>query len=241
VNALDTHLLRAYLDGELDADATQAFEILLLQRDDLASIVEADTALRLGLADVEGATKESVAVATDLPAIRPIATGSLVDEDEQPTVPVSGTQGPRGANPRGVSSRNRRMLRLVPLAAAAVILVSIGFGLGMNRGSVPLPLALAKAVQIEKVRGIGGIQSISLPESGYVVMYVDASGSANCSPRIALKQGGRSLFEQQANLDELGFAWLVVPRAALSAGEATVFVTCGDSMQTDYRIELTRK
>jgi hypothetical protein len=49
MNALEQHLLRAYLDGDLDADATAAFEILMLERPDLAAAVDADTALRIGL------------------------------------------------------------------------------------------------------------------------------------------------------------------------------------------------
>ena len=50
MNALDEHLLRAYLDRELDADASEAFEVLMLERPDLAAAVDADTALMMGLA-----------------------------------------------------------------------------------------------------------------------------------------------------------------------------------------------
>lgn len=52
MNSLDEFLLRAYLNGDLDADAAAAFELLMLERPDLAELVEADTALRIGLKSV---------------------------------------------------------------------------------------------------------------------------------------------------------------------------------------------
>lgn len=43
--------LNAYLDGELDAREEEAFEILLLQRPDIAERVDADTLLRMAFKD----------------------------------------------------------------------------------------------------------------------------------------------------------------------------------------------
>jgi hypothetical protein len=54
---MEAHLLRAYLDGELDADAAAEFEILMLQREDIAEMVHADTALRIGLGGAAPASK----------------------------------------------------------------------------------------------------------------------------------------------------------------------------------------
>ena len=56
ISALDNHLLRAYLDGEMDEAAVEAFEILMIERPELAELVDADTALRLGLAPQEAAS-----------------------------------------------------------------------------------------------------------------------------------------------------------------------------------------
>ncbi len=61
MTALDHYLLRAYLDGELDAAASEAFELLLLERPDLAEMVDADSALRLGLASAAKAAGGSAA------------------------------------------------------------------------------------------------------------------------------------------------------------------------------------
>ena len=62
MNALDEHLLRAYLDRELDADASEAFEVLMLERPDLAAAVDADTALMMGLAGKQTRQGSVVAV-----------------------------------------------------------------------------------------------------------------------------------------------------------------------------------
>ena len=49
MSPLENYLLQAYLDGALDESEESAFELLLLERPDLAELVEADCALRMGL------------------------------------------------------------------------------------------------------------------------------------------------------------------------------------------------
>ncbi|WP_257386597.1 hypothetical protein, partial [Tahibacter caeni] len=61
ISALDNHLLRAYLDGEMDESAAEAFEILMIERPELAEFVDADTALRLGLAEAPPAASAAPA------------------------------------------------------------------------------------------------------------------------------------------------------------------------------------
>ena len=50
MSPLDQFLLDAYLDGEMDAATSEAFEHLILTRPDLAEQVDADTSLRMALA-----------------------------------------------------------------------------------------------------------------------------------------------------------------------------------------------
>jgi anti-sigma factor RsiW len=59
ISALDNHLLRAYLDGEMDDAAAEAFEVLMIERPELAEFVDADTALRIGLAAAPTAARHS--------------------------------------------------------------------------------------------------------------------------------------------------------------------------------------
>lgn len=68
MTALDLYLLRAYLDGELDAAESEAFELLLLERPDLAELVDADSALRIGLAGEAQAASTGRAVEVVAPA-----------------------------------------------------------------------------------------------------------------------------------------------------------------------------
>lgn len=66
MNPLEGFLLKAYLDGELDNEAAEAIELLLIERPDIAELVDADSALRIGLGQ---ATAASVT-----PAPSPVAT-----------------------------------------------------------------------------------------------------------------------------------------------------------------------
>ncbi|MBN8740639.1 MAG: hypothetical protein BGP24_15090 [Lysobacterales bacterium 69-70] len=70
ISALDNHLLRAYLDGEMDDAAAEAFEVLMIERPELAELVDADTALRMGLAAAPLAAPRGEPAAG--PVVRPL-------------------------------------------------------------------------------------------------------------------------------------------------------------------------
>jgi hypothetical protein len=243
MNALESALMQSYLDGELDAEASEAFEILVLQREDLAEIVEADTVLKIGLTDslppeveLMGAPYGSSGqvIASKSGASRP--GGHAVDHMRSHGARDRHVEGRVPRRPPG------RVARILSIAAAAVVLFGVGLGLGSLNGRNDSTPGFGMAVQIEKMRGIGRAQSVSLPDNVYLVAYVDATSALNCqsNPRVRFAQAESVLFDRPARIDELGFVWLVVPRSKLASGEARVEIFCGDVLLADYPVDLVK-
>ena len=241
MNALEKALLRVYLDDELDAEGAHEFEILLLQREDLAEVVEADTALRIGMIEPSHSGFE----VGDSPNTDRKEIPRSISEKPDSIAEMTAHRNSPGAKrrhgePHAPLPRRGRRARAFSFAAAAVLLMGLGFGMGTFTLRNSAALEFGKPVQIEKVRGIAKIQMITLPDHGYLVAYTDVSLTEHCQslPRVTFSQAGKILFDRPVERDDLGFAWLVLPRSKLKAGHAGVDIFCGDMSIAAYPVEL---
>lgn len=163
ISALDNHLLRAYLAGEMDEAATAAFEILMIERPDLAELVDADTALQMGLAANAAVPAPST----------PAASANVV-----PLVKPERDRAPRWAP---------------LLAAAAVVLaVGIGVGrLGAPGQDALVPTTLLSVDRMRGT--VGEVPTLRLPADGQIVLSVPVVAPADCPPQVRIVQSGVTL------------------------------------------------
>jgi hypothetical protein len=212
IEPLDHYLLRAYLDGEMDEATAQAFEIRLIERPDLAELVDADFALGAGL--------RAAGVGDAKPA--PVANGVVALPARRAARPLA-QAGPW-------------------LAAAGVALaVGLGAG-RMLRPELPQPPALVAAtlVQVDKNRSApGGAIEARIPASGSVVLLVPVAAVDACPVRVEIRQGAGTL-AADATTDSFGYANLVVDAARLMPGPAEIEVGCVGGKPAKYAMTFVR-
>lgn len=209
ISPLDHHLLRAYLDGEMDEATSTAFEIRLMERPDLAELVEADTLLGMGLR----AALAPSAAANDTAAAAKV-------------VPLAEARKPerlRGFSPARASGF---------LAAAGVVL-AVGVLAGRMTRPVPAEPAAAEPVtivQVDATRGVPAPPALNLtvPRSGKTVLAVAFEDARRCTSRVTITQPDHAPLEGEANIESSGFANIVVDASRLAEGDGRVVAVCVD-------------
>jgi hypothetical protein len=212
VSSLDLYLLRAYLDGDLDSEQSEAFEILLIGRPDLAELVDADSALGFGLA------------AAQAPATAPINAPTPSEASAASSVV---TPLPR---------RRAASATLVPLAAAASLALLAGLFVGRLTGSAGEPMQSATLVYVDKLRDVSTAPALALPASGAIVLLAPVASSAACVATVELRQEGMPALAARAQSDAFGYVSLVVARDAVRSGPAVVEVGCDGSIRARYDV-----
>lgn len=222
MTALEHHLLKAYLDNQLDDVAAEAFELLLLERPDLAEVVYADAALRIGLGPADEHSASSVQqVCPDY--------GSGTHDH-----PPASTSGPVEAK----SIRRRTWhTRLLSPALAASLTLALGVGAGYSLRA-PAPMQPAALAYIDKLRNGASEPAIVLPDNGAVVLLAPVAGTEPCTAHVSVSQPGRAPMHATSAADEYGYVSLVVPRHKLVLGPAEVEVRCGTNASVRYAVEL---
>jgi|GEM_PF-2965754 len=225
---LEEFVTRAYLNGELDAAAAEAYELLLIERPDLAEVVDADTSLQMGLS---AALKPSVAgrdpeKGDDAP---PVA--------EAPIAPVRLDQKVVDIQSALLAGRRRPFLFSPALAAGLSLVLGVGAGY-LVRKPAGAQMEMATLAYVDKTRAISAVPVIHLPSKGAVVLLAPVGVVDACVPEVNLLQEGRAPLSAFAQADEFGYVSLVVAREALSIGKATVEVRCGSTPPASYAVEL---
>jgi hypothetical protein len=211
ISALDNHLLRAYLGGEMDEAAAEAFEILMIERPELAELVDADTALQLGLAGAAAA---------------PAAAAS--------TTPVADTVVPLARPERA------RAPRWLPLLAAAGLLLAVGIGVGRLGTPDPAGLVPTTLLSVDRMRStVGDVPKLRLPADGQIVLSVPVVAREGCAPQVRIVQSGVAL-QASVVPDEYGFANLGIAATRFAPGKADVIVSCNGAEVARYPIEFVR-
>lgn len=166
ISALDNHLLRAYLGGEMDEAAAEAFEILMIERPELAELVDADTALQLGLSARDAVTHA-------MSAAGPATTAAL---------------------PRRARARLPQWTPL--LAAASVMLaVGLGLGrLWVPQQADLVPTTLLSVDRMRS--SISEVPKLRLPGDGQIVLSVPVATDPGCKPTVRILQSGAILQAQ---------------------------------------------
>lgn len=220
ISALDNHLLRAYLDGEMDEAAAEAFEILMIERPELAELVDADTALHLGLARVPAQ------VSAAMPAPAPVATSA-----PEQAAPVVALPAPAARRPT---------IAWAPLLAAASIALAVGVVAGRLWAPMPGALVPTTLLSVDRMRSsVNAVPVLHLPAGGQVVLSVPVAADPGCVPLVRIRQGADAL-EAQVAPDELGFVNLSLAAARLAPGKAEVMVDCGSRPRVVYPVEFVR-
>jgi len=216
---LDLFLLHAYLDGDMDAACAEAFETRLLEEPGLADLVDADNALRIGMA---------ASHADHATAGPPDASGHVV--------PVASTDVVAGA--AAVRLARVRPRFTWPAAVAAVLAAAIGTLAGYRAHRLP-DIEHASLAYVDRYRDVAGMPEIRLPTQGVLVLMVPVAHSPDCDASILVSDStGRSL-RTQARPDPFGYASVVVAGQALRAGAGTIEVHC-DGSRTLYPVRLVR-
>ncbi|HSX63058.1 MAG TPA: hypothetical protein VLF18_22960 [Tahibacter sp.] len=212
ISALDNHLLRAYLDGGMDEAAAEAFEILMIERPELAELVDADTALRMGLAPQEVAASASSPVA-------PAAAASTV-------VPLP--------------ARPSRTTAWAPLLAAASVMLAVGIGLGRQWSPQAPDLVPTTLLSVDRMRSsISDVPKLRLPADGQIVLSVPVASAPGCTPTVSIRQSD-TVLAARATPDDFGFANLGLAATRLAPGKAEVTVDCDGRERVSYPVEFTR-
>jgi hypothetical protein len=160
ISALDNHLLRAYLGGEMDEAAAEAFEILMIERPELAELVDADTALRLGLAS-------DAAAAHAVPAAGTATVVTL---------------------PRPARARTLQWVPL--LAAASVMLaVGLGLGRLWSPQPADLVQTTLLSVDRMR-SSVSVVPKLRLPANGQIVLSVPVAADPGCTRTVRILQSG---------------------------------------------------
>lgn len=217
MNALDRFLLDAYLEDSLDAEQTEAFELMMLARPDLADAVEADSALRIGLLAAQETPVQSLPSAS-----RPQAEAAA----PSPQPPAS---------PQRSATRSRRRW---PMALAASCSLLAGATAGWWLRAPDGDPQSATLVYVDTLRNIAQPGVLQLPEAGAVVLLAPVASSTPCRAELRLRQPGRPDIAVHADPDEFGYASLILPRTALRPGEATVLVSCEGQNLAQYPVRL---
>ncbi|MBL8298903.1 MAG: hypothetical protein JNN30_11220 [Rhodanobacteraceae bacterium] len=163
ISALDKHLLQAYLHGEMDEAAAEAFEILMIERPELAELVDADTALHLGLA----------ARGTVAPAQPDAAPATVV---QLPT-------------PQRVHTTSWAPL----LAAASVMLaIGLGLGrLWPSQSAELVPTTLLSIDRLRN--SVSAVPQLRLPAEGQIVLSVPIAAEPGCTAVVRIEQSSTML------------------------------------------------
>ena len=225
---LDQYLLRAYLDGEMDEATAQAFEIRMIERPDLAELVDADYALGAGLRD---ALARDAGTAAPGDAAAPGDTAASAEPPAAEVIALPPAKPARAARP---------LARAVPWLAAAGVAFAVGLGAGrvLEPGRAALePAALA---YIDKVRSAPGrVTEVALPADGKVVLFVPVATAQPCRARVDVRQGARTL-GAEATTDAQRYANFVVDASLLAPGDAEVAVGCAGQPAATYAVRFTR-
>jgi len=213
---LDHYLLRAYLDGEMDETAAEAFEVLLMARPDLAALVEADAALAIGLR--AAGSQSGLGPATEDNGGNGKSTGAGVT--------------PLRKRPRAPLGR---------WLAAAGVMLAFGMGIGRWLPHASDPMTPATLVYVDKLRSsVTTTPRLRLPSEGAAVLMIPVASTDACaSHRVRIVQGSLDQ-SAEVNPDEFGYANLVVDASRLRDGQAQVHVLCGDAPAAEYPVEFFR-
>jgi anti-sigma factor RsiW len=221
ISVLDNHLLRAYLAGEMDEAAAEAFEILMIERPELAELVDADTALQMGLA---GASAGPVSLPTAVPASMLASSTTTASDNIVPLTRPERTRAPHW----------------VPLLAAAGVLLAVGIGIG--RLGMPEPAALVPTtlLSVDRLRSTADdVPKLRLPADGQIVLSVPVVARADCAPQVRIVQSGITL-QASVKPDDYGFANLGIAATRFAPGKADVSVACNGKELARYPIEFVR-
>ncbi len=224
---LEEFLTRAYLNGELEAEAAEAFELLLIERPDLAEIVDADTALQMGLA---AALKPPVVGEEPHVAVEVSATA------ESPPAPARPVQNVVDIQSAPLAGRRRPYLFSPALAAGLALVLGVGAGY-LARSPAANGMEMATLAYVDKTRDISAVPVVRLPAKGAVVLLAPVVVVDACAPEVRLLQEGRAPLSAFANADEFSYVSLVVAREALDLGKAKVEVRCGSAAPASYAVE----
>lgn len=210
ISALDNHLLRTYLGGEMNEAAAEAFEILMIERPELAELVDADTALRMGLSAPGAATRP-----TEPPA----------DPASMPAVPLR---------------HRARVPQWIPFLAAASVLLAVGLGLGRLWAPQPPDLTPTTLLSVDRMRSnISEVPKLRLPHDGQIVLSVPIAADSSCKPTVRIQQAG-TVLQAQVMPDDFGFANLGLLAQRLAPGKAEVSVECNGREHARYPVEFVR-
>lgn len=211
MNALEARLLRQYLDGEFDQSELDAFELMLLQRPDLAEAVDVDNALRLGLRQV---------VMDKRPLSTPVAVGR-----------VSEVREPANDYPRPATSR-------WPVAlAASLSMLAVGLVMGSRWHAGGPPIEGVSVAYVDKTRSISTTPRIELHPQRPLVLMVPVASAERCAADIEIRATGGEIKAMKVQPDEFGYASVVVGSDALRPGPATVQVRCAGRDAGAYPVE----
>jgi hypothetical protein len=253
ITPLDHYLLRAYLVDELDEAATEAFELLMIERPELAELAIADTTLGIGLTAEAAAGRlppvlsaAGAATATPLAATQPPTTAQAAAVPLAPATPPR--EPPAAAIPSDAAghaphetSPRRRLRRhsAVTYLAAAAILLAIGAGLGLQRQS-SVPMLGATSLGMADTLRSSGLKQIRLPATGLLTLSVPVLAPAQCSPLLLhLSQSGQS-WETATNPPDDDYVYVTVDPRRLSPGEASIRLTCAGKEIHSTRVAFTR-
>ncbi len=225
ISPLDNHLLRAYLDGEMDEATAEAFEVLMIERPELAEQVDADTALRMGLREAGAQPVVAASVAPPVVASIPAASVTTPTADA-PTMTTHRSHQPRR--------------RLIPLAAAASLLLAAGVGLGRLWLPQPADLVSTTLLSVDRMRSsVTAVPKLRLPASGQIVLSVPVAAKPGCAPRVRIVQPGTTL-QTAVTPDEYGFANLSLDAKRLAVGTTDIAVDCDATQLALYQVEFVR-
>lgn len=217
---LEKVLLRTYLEGNLNSEESEAFELLMMERPDIAEWVDADTALSLGLAAAGPASLARSATVEQTPTDLQEGAGSDASKDDSTIIPFP------------------KRPPLPYLAAAASLLLAVGLGAGVLMRPTPSPLGAADLVYVDKTRNLSTIPKLVIAPNRALVLLVPVANTGPCVADIELRQAGSEPLRAQANPDEFGYASLVLGSGGLKPGRAEVVVRCGTDAPAEYPIDV---
>ena len=220
MTTLEHVLLRAYLKGNLNREESEAFELLMMERPDIAEWVDADTALSLGLADAGPASLAHSATAGQTATGDRKGADSGTSKDDSTIIPFP------------------KRPPLPYLAAAASLLLAVGLGAGVLLRPTPSPLGAAELMYVDKTRNLSTIPKVVIAPNRALVLLVPVANVGPCVADIELRQAGSEPLRAQAKPDEFGYASLVLDSGGLKPGRAEVSVRCGADAPAEYPIDV---
>ena len=224
MSPLENYLLRAYLDGELDELESEAFELLMLERPDIAAMVEADCALQMGLS--KSAEVSDAGDVADMNTEQPRTDVEAASSDD--VIPIArGKRGVRGG--------------FLPLAMAASVALAVGLGAGTLIREPVDPLRPATLAYVDKLRDIAATPKLRLPAAGAVVLMVPVPSIEPCLATVAVSQGDSVAMSAEAMPDEFSYVSLVMSRESVALGEAQVDVSCDGKLLGEYDLLFVAK